>query len=168
VLLLISDDHPAYRRAVARHPARGRIRHRVFANPKRGPKGAPRSLPAVRRDRALFAVDQLHALIRHSQAHHRRETIAFGRRLNALLERAFLLMVWRNFVKRCSERRPRAPTPAMMLGLARRPRPWEQVLSRRLFFHRTSVPVGWKRIYRRDLVTPSVGRNHRHRLVNAY
>ena len=167
MLALVSDDHPGYRRAVARHPLRDRISHRAFANPKRRGKGEPRSPAAVRRDRALFPVDQLHALIRHSQAHHRRETIAFGRRLSALLERAFLLAVWRNFVKRRSERRPRAPTPAMVLGLARRPRRWQQVLSRRLFPHRIKLPAGWERIYRRDLITPSVGRNQRHRLVHA-
>jgi hypothetical protein len=166
-LTLVSDDHPGYRRAVACHPLRHRITHRAFANPKRGPKGERRSAAAVHRDRALYPVDQLHALIRHSQAHHRRETIAFGRRLNALLERAFLLAVWRNFVKRRSERRPRAPTPAMVLGLAKRPRTWRQVLSRRLFPRRVRMPAGWERIYRRDLVTPSVGRNQRHRLVHA-
>jgi hypothetical protein len=79
----------------------------------------------MRRDRALYPVDQLHALIRHSQAHHRRETIAFGRRVNAVLER-------------------------------------------RLFPHRVGLPGSWEKIYRRDLVTPSVGRNHRHRLIQAY
>jgi hypothetical protein len=121
----------------------------------------------MRRDRALYPVDQLHALIRHSQAHHRRETIASGRRVNALLERAYLLMLWRNFVKRRSERQPQAPTPAMVLGLAKRPRRWEQVLERRLFPHRVGLPGSWEKIYRRDLVTPSVGRNHRHRLIQA-
>ncbi len=167
-LTLVSDDHPAYRRAVADHPRRARIHHRAHRNPPRRTRGAPRSRAAVRRDRALFPADQLHALIRHSQAHHRRETIAFGRRLNGLLERLFLLMVWRNFVKRRSERRPRAPTPAMVLGLARRPRRWEQVLARRLFPHRVGLAGSWKKVYRRDLVSPSVGRNHRHRLRNAY
>ena len=32
----------------------------------------------------------------HTQAHQRRETIAFGRRSNAVLERGFLFIVWRN------------------------------------------------------------------------
>lgn len=32
------------------------------------------------------------------QARPRRETIAFGRRLNAVMERLFLAAVWRNFV----------------------------------------------------------------------
>jgi hypothetical protein len=153
---------------VARHPRRKSIVHRTYRNPPRGPKGSPRSAAAARRDRALYPVDQLHALIRHSQAHHRRETIAFGRRVNALLERAYLLMLWRNFVKRRSERQPQAPTPAMVLGLAKRPRRWEQVLERRLFPHRVGLSGSWEKIYRRDLVTPSVGRNHRHRLIQAY
>ncbi len=167
-LTLVSDGHAGYRSAVRHHRQRERVRHHILPNPPRGPKGSPRSATAVRRDRALFAVDQLHSLIRHSQAQHRRETIAFGRRLNALLERGFLLMVWRNFVKRRSERRPRAPTPAMMLGLDMEPRSWDEVLSRRLFPHRVPMPAEWEKIYRRDLTTPSVGRNERHRLVQAY
>ena len=167
-LVLLSDGHTAYRRAVARHPHRRLISHRAFPNPPRRRKGQPPTPAARRRHRALFPVDHLHALIRHSQAHHRRETIAFGRRLNALLERAYLLMLWRNFIKRRSERQPRAPTPAMVLGLARRPRRWDQVLEKRLFPHRLPVPQGWERVYRRDLTSPSAGRNHRHRLKHAY
>jgi len=167
-LTLVSDGHAGYGRAVRGHKEHARVKHHILPNPPRAAKGSPRSAAARRRDRALFAVDQLHALIRHSQAQHRRETIAFGRRLNALLEKAFLLMVWRNFVKRRSERRPRAPTPAMMLGLAAGPRSWEEVLGRRLFPRRVPVPAAWEKIYRRDLTTPSVGRNERHRLVQAY
>jgi hypothetical protein len=68
----------------------------------------------------MFAVDAWHALIRHSTAHHRRETLAFGRRLNALMERFFLLIIWRNFVKQRSERRPDATTPQRALGLEAR------------------------------------------------
>lgn len=73
---------------------------------------------ARERDRQMFPVDLLHKLWRHTQAHHRRETIAFGRRSNAVMERGFLYIVWRNFVKRISER-TRAPiTPAVGRNLA--------------------------------------------------
>jgi hypothetical protein len=85
-LTLISDDHPAYRTAVARHPASRTILHRVYPDPPRE-TATDREL-ARERDRQMGPADTFHKLWRHSQAHHRRETIAFGRRSNAVLERA--------------------------------------------------------------------------------
>ena len=116
----------------------------------------------------MFPVDQFHKLIRHTDAHHRRETIAFNRRLNALMERAFLLAIWRNYVKARSERRPSRETPAMRIGLTASPWRWSRVLAQRLFPWRIPVPSSWQSIYRRDLITEAVGRNRRHRLRNAY
>ena len=72
---------------------------------------------AIERDRAMFPVDQLHQLLRHSCADHKRETIAFGRRLESIVGRAHLLAVWKNFIKCRSERRPDWTTPAMRLGM---------------------------------------------------
>ena len=116
----------------------------------------------------MFAVDLLHKLWRHSQAHHRRETIAFGRRSNAVMERGFLFIVWRNFVKKISERTGKPITPAMQLELVPRPLEWSQVFSRRLFPGRVSLPPGWMKIYRRGWITPAVGRNLPHALVQAF
>ncbi len=163
---LVSDDHPAYRAALRRHPRRGSVRHRIFANPDRGP-GGDRAL-ARARDRAMFPADLFHKLWRHSQAHHRRETIAFGRRSNALLERGALMCVWRNFVKGVSERKPDPTTPAMRLDLADRPWTWAELFAWRLFPGRVRLPAGWSRVYRREWTTPAVGRNLRHTLVHAY
>src|SRR5262249_36052936 len=78
-LQLLSEGHTAYVEAAVLEP---RVRLRSFPDPRRGPKGSPRSPAARARDRAMFPSDLLHALLRHSLAHHRRETIAFGRRLN--------------------------------------------------------------------------------------
>ena len=116
----------------------------------------------------MFPVDALHAFLRHSLAHHRRETIAFGRRLNALVERMFAFTVNRNFVKRCSERRPCAETPAMRVGLATEPWTWSWILSRRLFPDRVPLPDLWKVLYRRDWTNPVLPSNTRHRLVYAF
>lgn len=159
---LVTDDHPAYRAAAA---AEGVAHHRIFPNPPRGPE-ADRAR-ARERDRQMFPVDALHKLIRHSQAHHRRETIAFGRRSNALLERAALLVVWRNFVKGVSERKNDPTTPAMRLGLCRQPYRWRRIFSKRLFPARIRLPEGWECVYRRRLTTPAVGRNQRHDLQHA-
>jgi len=167
-LRLITDGLPAYRQALRRHPLRGLVRLACFPNPKRAGRGKARSPEALARDRAMFPVDALHALLRHSVAHHRRETIAFGRRLNAILERMFLTAVWRNFVKGRSERRPDRTTPAMRLGLAREPWGWRRVLARRLFVARESLPEVWGQLYRREWPTPALPTNTTHALRQAF
>ena len=167
-LTLISDAHKAYPKAIKRHRLAGQIRHLVFPNPARGPKDSTPSPEARARDRAMFPVDQLHALWRHSCAHNRRETIAFGRRINAMMERAHLMVVWRNFVKWRSERKPDRTTPAMKLGLADRPWSWPRVLAQRLFPTRQWVPPPWMKLYRRDWDADATGQYTRHRLKHAF
>jgi hypothetical protein len=168
ILHLRGDGHPAYRWSVRTHASAGRLHLESHPNPPRGPKGSPRSKRAVARDRAMFPVDSLHGLLRHSLAAHRRETIAFGRRLNALAERLFLAIIWRNFVKKCSERRTDPTTPAMKVGLTDRPWPWSRVLARRIFPQRRPVGGVWGELYRRDWITPSLPTNTRHRAVFTY
>src|SRR5262249_34370258 len=98
-LCLRGDGHAAYDRAAAEPEAAQRIPLERYPNPPRGPKGSKRSPEARLRDARLFPVDLLHKIVRHSMAHNRRETIAFARRLNAMMEQFFVLAVWRNFVK---------------------------------------------------------------------
>jgi hypothetical protein len=116
----------------------------------------------------MFPVDLLHALLRHSLAHHRRETIAFGRRLNALLGRLFLAAVWRNFVKKRSERRPVPVSPAMQLGLAQELWTWTRVLSRRLFPRREALRSVERVLYDHAWPTTVLPHNLRHHLIQAY
>jgi len=166
-LHLVGDGHPAYTQATAKHDEAGRIQLQKFPNPKRGPKGSPRSDEAKARDRAMFPVDLLHGLLRHSLAAHRRETIAFGRRLNALCERLYLAAVWRNFVKGVSERKADRTTPAMKLALTGKPWKWKEVLSRRLFVTRQKLTDLEMLLYRRDWTTPDLPANTRHHLIYA-
>lgn len=148
-LVVVVDGRADYTAAL-RHPAiDSKVELRVFPNPVRGPKGTPRSLEAVARDRAMFPVDQLHQLLRHSCADHKRETLAFGRRLESILGRAHLMAVWKNFIKARSERRPDRTTPAMRLGLADERWRWERVLSRRLFPAREKPSEPALRLYRK-------------------
>ena len=163
---VVSDDHPAYTQTARSADLPGSIRRRIYPNPPRGP-GSDQAV-ARERDRQMFAVDLLHKLWRHTQAHHRRETIAFGRRSNAVMERGFLFIVWRNFVKKVSERSGEPITPAMRLGLVHRPLEWSQVFSGRLFPGRIRLPRGWMKVYRRGWITPAVGRNLPHALVQAF
>ena len=164
-LHLVGDGHPAYDAAAGRS---SQVCLSRFPNPKRGPRGSPRSAEARARDRAMFPSDLLHALLRHTLAHHRRETIAFGRRLNALVERLALTVIWRNFVKLRSERRPEPVTPAMRVGLTSDVWDWRRVLSRRLFPGRARLSPVTQLLYRRKWTTPVYPRNSLHELKHAF
>ena len=162
------DGHPAYPRAARRHPESDRIQLERYPNVSRSERQAG-THQATERDGAMFPVDLLHKILRHSNANHKRETIAFSRRLNAAMERMFLTMVWRNFVKRRSERQRRSsPTPAMSIKLTDEPWTWKRVLSHRLFFDRTDLPETWSRLYRREWTTPVLESNARHALRRAF
>jgi hypothetical protein len=158
----------AYDRAVRDPPLDHEIVLESHPNPERGPKGSPRSEAARIRDERMFPVDLLHKILRHSLAHQRRETIAFGRRLNAVMEQMFLTAVWRNFVKKRSERLSRSGTPAMRLGLTRERWPWIRVFSRRIFPGRTPTPSTWAQLYRRLWTSPLYPHNTRHDLKLAF
>ena len=149
-LQLVVDGRLDYPAAIQRATIRDRVQLRVYPNPKRGPKGSPRTAEAIARDWAMFPADQLHQLVRHSCSDQKRETISFGRRIESILGRAHLMTVWKNFIKPRSERKPDRTTPAMRLGLAETRWRWERVLSRRLFPARVrpstaALKIYWKR-----------------------
>jgi hypothetical protein len=148
-LILRADGRGDYRVALREEALESRISLEAFPNPVRGPKGSPRSAEAIARDAAMFPVDQLHQLLRHSCADHKRETIAFGKRLESILGRAHLMAVWKNFIKARSERAPDRTTPARRLGLTDERWRWERILSRRLFPTREPVSESALRIYRK-------------------
>jgi hypothetical protein len=143
------DGRCDYQVAARAADLKSRVVQRVYPKPKRGPKGTPRSPEAIERDRAMFPVDQLHQLLRHTCADHKRETIAFGRRLESIVGRAHLVAVWKNFIKSRSERRPDRTTPAMRLGLTDTRWRWERVLSRRLFAARELLSDSTRAVYRK-------------------
>lgn len=165
-LRLVSDRHGAYAVAFRRHGER--IEHRAYANPRRRSKGLPRGAAAHERDREMWPVDQAHGMIRHTLAREKRETLAFGRRTNASAERGWLMLVWWNVVKGVSERRGDRTTPAMRLELTDAPWSIEEVLARRRFPGRMTVPEPLLAIYRREWITPTAGRNLRHELRRAF
>ena len=148
-LTCIVDGRLDYTVALRDERLKDRVHLRIFPNPKRGPKGTPRSAEAIERDYAMFPVDQLHQLFRHTCADHKRETIAFGRRLESILGRAHLLAVWKNFIKSRSERRPDRTTPAMRLGMTSTRWRWERVLARRLFPKRETISATAHAIYQK-------------------
>ena len=78
------------------------------------------------------------------------------------------MMAWRNFIKRRTERGSDPTTPAMILGLTDRPWSWARLLSQRLFVKRIGLSESWMRVYRREILTPQIGANTRHRLIHAF
>ena len=167
-LHLVADDDRAIASAVRRLRRRRALALEVHPNPKRGPKGSRRTPAARARDAALFANDQLHRFLRHSEAAHRRETIAFGRSYSGLLDRLALFAVWRNFVQARSERHPRDGTTAMGVGLTDHPWPWREVIAERLFPDRIGIAGPADTHYRADIPTPHLERQRRHALRLAY
>jgi transposase-like protein len=119
-VILRSDEHPAYIQAV------NRIRNRVIRH-ETTPSRAPRTT-----GNPLFPVNLADLLLRHSSANHKRETIAFSKRRQGILYRAAIWVVWRNYIKCCSENRRDAP-PAQNLGMIDRALTVADVLRQRLF-----------------------------------
>ena len=156
------DGRIDYRAAMLHRSLASKISLEIYPNPKRGPKGSPRTAEATLRDWAMFPNDQLHQLIRHTCSDHKRETIAFGRRLESIVGRLHLIAVWKNLVKARSERRPDRSTPAMRIGLTLEPWPWERVLSRRLFASRTPISPFLRNLYEKRWTTglPTLNRAH--------
>jgi transposase-like protein len=152
-LVCRSDEHDDYPRAVARLARRGYVIHHQRTS----------SREARTAGNPLFPVNRLDLLLRHNSACHKRETIAFAKRHQAVVERAAWLLVWQNFTKPFSERRG-GGTPAMRLGLTSRPIPIRELLSRRLFPARVELPAEWARYYRGEVVTRSLANERRHRL----
>jgi hypothetical protein len=150
-----SDNHPAYPAAI--RSAAGHVTHRV--TPGRANRGS---------SNPLFAVNLLDLLIRHSQAGHRRETIAFAKQRVSSAARLAAVLVWRNYIKGRSEKQRGSPTPAMVRGMAARPVTVSDLLERRLFFNQIHIPHCWQRYYRRLVRTPALPGHRFHRLTYAF
>jgi hypothetical protein len=152
-IALHTDDHPAYPRALRaiRGSLRCEIAHEVTSS------------RAARTPRnPLFPVNLCDLLIRHSQANHKRETIAFSKRRGCAAYRLWLFVVWRNTMKSFSERR-RDASPAQRLGLLQRRLRVADVLEARLFPTRVVLPERWARYYRREIPTRRLPNGAPHR-----
>lgn len=150
-----SDDHPAYPAAFRQVAAK--VNHRV--TPGKAHRGVCNP---------LFPVNLLDLLIRHSQAGHQRETIAFAKRRSASAERLAIFLVWRNYIKGRREKKRRGPTPAMSVGIATGPLELTDLLSRRLFYDHVRLPERWRRYYKRTVRTRALGHHRTHQLKYAF
>jgi len=150
-LELHSDAHTEYPRALQRLPHLLVTHRTISSRAARTPRNP------------LFPINLLDLLIRHSGANHKRETIAFSKRRQSAIERLWVLVAWRNYVKSLSERK-RDATPAMRLGVESRPLTVGELLEERLFVGRVGLPRAWAEHYWRRVTTRYLANNHRHRL----
>ena len=138
-----SDEHPAYVRTLRRLKDH-QIRHEQT-----------NSKEARTKDNPLFPVNAADQDLRHNGANHKRETIAFSKSHQGVVERAILTVTWRNFSKPLSANHdPR--TAAMVLGLAETPLTPEAILARRIFRWKVELPEPWAGYYDRKVDTPGI------------
>lgn len=150
-----TDDHPAYRLPI-RRGAPG-VEHFVTSGKDRRTRSNP-----------LWEVNLLDLLIRHGSSNHKRETIAWSKRRQCSCERLAILLVWRNYIKRVSEKKADSPTPAMIRGMHPHPVRIEEVLRPRLFPARTALSVRWREYYSGAVRTRALKNNRAHKLKYAY
>jgi transposase-like protein len=133
--ILHMDDHHAYRRSIRtlrQEPGTPSIKVKITSSRERRTTSNP-----------LFAVNLADLLLRHGSANHRRETIAYSKRIQTACERAAAFLVWRNYVKRWSENGAEE-TVAMRAGICQRPYRWRDILRRRLFAGQFRLPEAWR------------------------
>jgi transposase-like protein len=154
-LILHTDEHQDYPRAIRRVPHLAVDHHTISSRVARTPH------------HPLFPVNLLDLLLRHSGANHKRETIAFSKRRQGACERLAAFLLWRNYLKSVSELRRDDP-PAIRLGLETGPRSLDEVFARRLFPTRIPLPARWQDYYWRRIRTRAFAHNREHRLRYAF
>jgi transposase-like protein len=153
-LELHTDEHQSYPRAVRAVPHL-RVSHRTIS-----------SRAARTPQNPLFPVNLLDLLFRHSGANHKRETIAFSKRRQSGNERMWVFLVWRNYIKSFSERRP-GVSPAMRLGITKRLLTVKEILRQRRFPSLIELPARWAVHYWRRTPTRRMPRIQTHQLTYA-
>jgi hypothetical protein len=150
-----SDDHRSYPPALRRVTCR--ITHDITSSTVRRTRSNP-----------LWEVNLLDLMIRHSNANHRRETIAWSKRRQASAERLALILVWRNTMKGRREKVRGSPTPAMARGMTKRVYTVDDLLVARIFREHVDLPPRWAEYYERTVKTRALGRHRCHTLKYAY
>lgn len=157
-IVLQSDDHRAYPRAIAGLPPvmRNRVTHRITP-----------STVARNAQNPLFSVNLTDLLLRHCGANHKRETIAFSKRRQCIVDRASIFTTWRNLVKSRSENAKDDP-PGVSMGLVPFRPTVSQILARRLFATHVELPAPLEIYYQRRVMTRYLLRQRVHALKYAY
>lgn len=154
-LVLHTDQHTDYPLAICDLPHL-QVEHHTIS-----------SRAARTRKNPLFAINLLDLLIRHSGADHKRESIAFSKRAQSAVARLWVFLVWRNYHKWFSERRP-GQTPAMRAGVCRGRWSVRRILGARRFPGRIKLPERWQVYYRGLTPTRRIRNPRSHTLKYAF
>jgi hypothetical protein len=157
-LVIHSDDHRSYPPALRALEWEGlRFEHRVTSAKERRTKRNP-----------LFPANLSDLLLRHGQANHRRETIAYSKRRQGALGRCAIFMFCRNFVRSRLENRP-GESPGMRVGAVQRLLGWRDLLQSRLFPRAGLLAEPWEDYYHGRVRTAALaGREREHNLRYAF
>jgi len=154
-VLIHSDEHPAYPRAFRRVQD-------VAITHRRTPSKAARTA-----GNPLFPVNRVDLWTRHNGSNHKRETIAYSKRRQAVMERFAILAVWLNYMKSFSEKK-RDASPGERLRVTHQRLDVGTLLGRRLFPSQIRLPAVWQGYYDRAVETLCIPNGKRHELHYAY
>ena len=127
---LTTDEDHAYPRAIRRSSLL--VNHRTISSKERRTTGNP-----------LFA-SNLHDLqVRHASANHKRETIAYSKTVQGAIERMWLHLAWKNYVKPFSQK-TRGATPAQRAAVADQKWSFREIFRFRRFVERVALPERWQ------------------------
>lgn len=155
-LTLRSDEHHTYIWVLKRLKEH-QIRHETTHSKKPRTPNNP-----------LYPINSHHLMIRHSASNHKRETVAFSKRMQAAIYRQAIFQVWRNCISSKSARDPKKRTPAQRLGVLPRRLTFGQVLRRRIFVSRLKLTDRVRAYYGGEVVSRYCRGERKHSLRYAY
>ncbi len=119
------------------------------------------------RNNLLWEINRLDRMIRHSQAGHARETLAWPKRRQRAAERLAIMVVWWNGMRTRWVRRCRS-SPAMLKGAVNRLLSVGDILRKRVFPAHVEMPERWRSYYDGEIETRCLPINKRHELKYAF
>ena len=150
---LVSDEHHAYVQSVKRMKGWTVEHVRVNSKVARTPRNP------------LWPANLADLLVRHGGANHKRETIAFSKRVQNALLRLAVFQVNRNFVEgRRVRDGSRSPSPAMLRGVMTKRLEVREVLAERLFPSRVKLPEDLREMYEEKVATRQIENPRHHEL----
>src|SRR5688572_18157877 len=144
---LATDEDQAYPRAIRRSGIHVRL-HTTSSRAARTTRNP------------LFTVNLFDLQVRHGSSNHKRETIGFSKTLSGSIERMWLMVVWKNYVKPFSEKKGGA-TPAQRAGRTDRKWSFREIFRRRRFPGRIPLPARWAAHFEGTTPTRAYGSRER-------
>lgn len=155
-ILLLSDEHFQYKRAIRRDLPGADIQHITVSSEE------SRTYKNI-----LFPVNNFDLMLRKDCAAFAKETISFAKKAGAMCLRYALKVVEKNYLQtaftKCNESRPWAGTesPAMQVGLAKRVLDYVDIYSERSLGAPAGMNEEWRAFYQGEVAARS-HRSHVH------